>query len=509
MSRPFSIRAVLLIACLAGVGAPRPASAYNECGAQTRAIGSACGATPTICTFDDFQAYARCATDTHIYTTDGRHTRSSAPTTSWRLTDYYGYQCVELALRYFYGRWLVPNWSVRNAAAMCNGSLPAHVTRISNPTAADVVPGDLMVFPPNGCGGAGADGHVAVVNSIIGANAELINQNCLINNTLVTCVTRHSVADCAACIIHADYNAPVCKTIGLPPEDPPALPEEGLCFACGDSMRDEAEPGWVDWADFRYKAACSPTQAATGLSMSNTGVLKYAHDLLCRLDRPDTFLRTSCHEVVFDADDNRPTADGEDWDPGYYKGECAPDEYVVGISQTINLALFSIRCCQGAVAHDDCSAVVFADESDFDGSEMINDWDPDYNKGECAPGRFIAGVSQRPGTGEPHAILCCGERESPPDDGGDAGADDGDGGEVSDGTGPDADGAPPGDEETSGDVEADDGGVRSLEGQGCSCRATGAAGAGGWIWMACAALCLRRRRDRRSGGAPGKATTVT
>jgi hypothetical protein len=509
MSRLFLVRGALVVAVqvgIVGLGVPRPASgAPTECGGQTREIESICvpPVTPRLCTFDDFPAFDQCASLGNVYTWEGRHTAPTGGSSSWKRTNTLGYQCVELALRYFYGRWAVGTWpNVASAAAMCDvGRVPAGVTRIMTPTIADVVPGDLMVFTPsNAACGMTSWGHVAVVNgvNVAAETVQNINQNCATGTPPRGCVTNVDIS-CAMCILHANNNVQPCETLGPPPTTPSPNVEDGLCFACGNAMRDRVT-GWEDWSVGHYKAACGLTQAATGLSMSptfGTAELAFAHDLLCRLDDDTRFVRTSCREVVFDAGENRGTTEYGDWDANFYKSECAPDEYVAGISQTTNLALYSIRCCQGEVAHNGCLPVVFAEGSNFDGGSMINDWDEHYYKGECAPGRYIAGVSQKPGTGEPHAILCCGDREVPPEDGGDADVDaPGDGGEVGDETSPETDGADLAEREGGGDVaadgEVDDGGG----GDGCGCRASGAGRSGGWAWIAltCAGFFLLRRR---------------
>jgi len=218
-----------------------------------------------------------------------------------------------------------------------------------------------------------------------------------------------------------------CGRLPRPPSPPPESPGEGLDFACGNSLRD-AGTGTGDWSSGFYKAQCSGAQAATGLSMSMTSP-GYAHDLLCRLDDGTVFQHASCRAVVFGPADNRGTSATGDWDPGSAKGECAADEYAAGTSQSTDLRLHALWCCKGRVQHTECAALAFDGQ---DAQERpANDWDPGFWKGECGPDRFVAGVSQRAGV--PHALLCCGTRladaGSPADDAGsasdDAGTSDG------------------------------------------------------------------------------------
>jgi len=82
---------------------------------------------------------------------------------SGTVTDTCGYQCVELAVRYFYFRKGIAksSWFVPTAIDMCN-SHPAGVVKTSSPHA-----GDLMVFKPNDSGtGTGSAGHVAVIRGV-------------------------------------------------------------------------------------------------------------------------------------------------------------------------------------------------------------------------------------------------------------------------------------------------------------------------------------------------------
>jgi MYXO-CTERM domain-containing protein len=318
-------------------------------------------------------------------------------------TNNYGYQCVELGLRYFFFRWKVPHpWSPTFSSAyqMCT-HVTAGVTRTTTP-----VLGDLVVYPANlsrkGCPSTLADGHVGVVNAIKGSTITVMNQNITIGGK-----ARGAPYDwqlgCESCFLHAVGNVPICSTIQAPPTQVPTLPGEGLDFACGNSMRDTGAT-WIDWSNGYYKADCSTAQAATGLSMSKASPA-YAHDLLCRLDDATVFGHTACHSVAFSTADNRGTTATGDWDLNHYKGECGTNEYVAGTSQSIDLKMHAIECCTGAVVHDDCAAVVMNGQ-DAQEDPGGSDWDPGFWKGECGAGRYVAGVSQV--SGAPHAILCCG-----------------------------------------------------------------------------------------------------
>jgi hypothetical protein len=113
-----------------------------------------------------------------------------------------------------------------------------------------------------------------------------------------------------------------------------------------------------------------------------------------------------CHRVDFPSGDNRFASDpgfsNNDWDSGYYKGECAPNEYVTGVAQSTSGWTTSIECCLGNVTHQSCTA------HPLDSSGLDTDWDSGYLKGTCPLRQYVAGVSTdfRAG-GSPHMVLCC------------------------------------------------------------------------------------------------------
>ena len=505
------------IACVLGAACivlPRPALA-TDCADQTGAIPSTCDEAPNICTFDDFPAFNICSEYpmpsnlSDVWSDDGRHTYQSSGGECGagcrRTDDNWGYQCVELALRYFYFRWGVRTWGRFDPAEdMCDTYPAADVEVATNP-----VPGDLAVFSGRRDGSTrcqfGETGHVAIVvaSDRDAGTVTTINQNVMTTVAGVTrylgrqltqrlecmnCLTWSDGSVHCGCFLHAKNNVWICPPAGT--TVPPVSPDRnvGLDFVCRNSMRDEG-PEWVDWSNGQTKADCSVDQAATGLSMSKTGK-RYAHELLCREESSEKYAHppavATCRKVVFNVADNRPATATDDWDPGYLKGECAEGEFVAAISQTVNQALVAIACCPGDVARSRCNALVF-DSADAREDPAAPDWDTsDFYKGECGPGRYMAGVSMMPITGIPHAILCCGgETPVEPTDGG---VEDG-GTETTDvlpeaeaeGEGRDADGADAGDDEP--DV-----------GEGCSCRAAGGGGLGGWLGIAVACVVILRRR---------------
>ena len=88
-----------------------------------------------------------------------------------------------------------------------------------------------------------------------------------------------------------------------------------------------------DWAAGYSKLQCPGNTFAVGYSVNNNAMAA----LLCA---PATrALPTSGRDVWFDRADNRPPGGGSaagDWAPGYYKGQCADNEYVAGVAYTWN-----------------------------------------------------------------------------------------------------------------------------------------------------------------------------
>jgi hypothetical protein len=197
----------------------------------------------------------------------------------------------------------------------------------------------------------------------------------------------------------------------------PNLPDPvPLPFDRGDTRRDTSEGLWVP-PQLNFVAECGASEAMSGLS---TGAM--AHSALCAVNDDTKFLHQSCHPVEFD---NGDSVISRDWDYGYFKGECAPNEYVAGISQDqggrgVNWLL----CCQGNINRDPnrcATKVLGAPGTDgLEANSLGIDWTTaglyTYTKAECGdiptlssgkPSRFIGGVSRFTGSGQPHAILCC------------------------------------------------------------------------------------------------------
>jgi hypothetical protein len=113
------------------------------------------------------------------------------------LTDTCGFQCVELAVRYFHFRKNIPasSWHVGTAIQMC-GTHPSGVSQTTSP-----VPGDLAVLNANDSAiQTGSAGHVAIVTSVSGNSIGTFNENWANDTTAFATISRSRDV---ACFLHA------------------------------------------------------------------------------------------------------------------------------------------------------------------------------------------------------------------------------------------------------------------------------------------------------------------
>jgi hypothetical protein len=114
----------------------------------------------------------------------------------------------------------------------------------------------------------------------------------------------------------------------------------GLCTDSGQptttggpftTVTDERYVTEGDWASGYNKLQCPDNTFAVGYSVNGNSMSA----LLCA--PANHALPTTGHDVWFDHGDNRPAGGGStasDWAPGYYKGQCADNEYVAGVAYT-------------------------------------------------------------------------------------------------------------------------------------------------------------------------------
>jgi hypothetical protein len=183
------LRACLLLAIVAaGCGGPLPVATLEE--------GVTIGGS-VVCarTFDGFPAYGwgNCKDpgSGNVFTDNGIDTLSYNPGGWFQSEGGSGYQCVELATRYFFGAHGITGWhGFGQAKQMCSSSVWAPgVSATSSPVA-----GDLMIFPANTCGTQGA-GHVAVVDGVSGNTIATTQKNWAMNVSYAR--------SCASCFLTA------------------------------------------------------------------------------------------------------------------------------------------------------------------------------------------------------------------------------------------------------------------------------------------------------------------
>jgi hypothetical protein len=128
-----------------------------------------------------------------------------------------------------------------------------------------------------------------------------------------------------------------------------------------------------------------------------------AHAVLCRYN--GRIHGDTGHVVDFSSTS---VISGADWDVGYYKGECGNNEVVAGVSQTTSGALTRVHCkyLTAATYSGACTTRVFFNQESR-GDPGGGDWSSGFFKGDCASNELVKGVSRSVSTGQTHAIRCC------------------------------------------------------------------------------------------------------
>jgi hypothetical protein len=180
-----------------------------------------------------------------------------------------------------------------------------------------------------------------------------------------------------------------------------------------DSTLRSTAPG--DWAYAHYKGSCAPGERIMGVSKSIAS--GWGRLGICYKDpldsgryqnpNPDQQLRCTVRNVTAGDDRGAVSTTDVDWDPGNWKAECAPDEYVAGVAQSLAHQFSHVLCCPQTLSpeHRTCETVAFGSGDNRQDNSSGN-WDAAGHKGECGVGRYVAGVSRTP-AGQPNALLCC------------------------------------------------------------------------------------------------------
>jgi hypothetical protein len=118
--------------------------------------------------------------------------------------------------------------------------------------------------------------------------------------------------------------------------------DELLDFSGGDDRRDTTTG---DWAENFIKGECRRGWAMTGLAQTPGGVVQKAQcSSLGSVSATDV-----CSTQLFSGGDSRSSLKFADWSPGSFKGQCADDSVVKGISVDHAGHPRSLLCCKKSI----------------------------------------------------------------------------------------------------------------------------------------------------------------
>jgi hypothetical protein len=167
-------------------------------------------------------------------------------------------------------------------------------------------------------------------------------------------------------------------------------------------------PAEWEWDQFYWKGTCSIGWGQFGMSNQVVGLAHsilcrkldpavFTGNRAATLTMPNSTRRMS-----------RSAGGTTQWAPsGNTILECGNNEYVSGSSENVDNHFHGIRCATAVGLHNTgCNTRVF-DNGDSTGATDHPDWDPGFFKGECAATEYMAGVSINTSTSRPHSLLCC------------------------------------------------------------------------------------------------------
>jgi len=191
-------RSLLVIAVATAAACADDRSGVEEI---TAALNVCDEVVPTNRSVDGIPAYAQCPgfENASIYSNNGVDTSTTSLGADWiRTQGSGGYQCTELAHRYLHFRWNITSWLPRgNAGTWCD-TQPTAASGVVQTTVP--VHGDLIVFAPGACGADAVTGHVAVIDVVDDARAQVtvVEEN--------RAGRRNAAQSCATCYLHVVAN---------------------------------------------------------------------------------------------------------------------------------------------------------------------------------------------------------------------------------------------------------------------------------------------------------------
>jgi hypothetical protein len=178
-----------------------------------------------------------------------------------------------------------------------------------------------------------------------------------------------------------------------------------FAFDAGDSR---GYTGDGDWAVGEFKGECYANQWITGVSTG--GLSAPTHSIECTsTDNSAAFVSFQATLDITQGDSGVVGSHGlANWDPGFNRGECASGQVVTGLAESGG-SLNHVRCSNAAGAFgNNCRVLSLANVTTRESpSNNGGDWAPGFFKGECRNGSAVAGISRDPGSGATHAVLCC------------------------------------------------------------------------------------------------------
>ena len=145
-------------------------------------------------------------------------------------------------------------------------------------------------------------------------------------------------------------------------------------------------------------------ECASNETVSGVSMNAWTRQALCRMGGGLQH-PVGCYRRTLDQGDSRGTTSTGDWAYSYVKMECGPHEYVAGISVAANHLTHAVLCCPGVVSHTNCTAHSFDVTDSLETPSSGYNWSPSNTKAECGRGRYLTGLSTYYGT--PHSLLCC------------------------------------------------------------------------------------------------------
>ncbi|WP_224241012.1 hypothetical protein [Hyalangium gracile] len=212
----------------------------------------------------------------------------------------------------------------------------------------------------------------------------------------------------------------------LPTGSPPYLQLAAAMAAAGDALvQSNVTPNaiWYDYRDdavegFGLRSVWDSTTekylvktAAWNKFRSMAGGMGSTNPEAC-------WVKGDYFNVPFETGDTLRSTSAGDWAYGYYKGECAPGERIMGLSKSVANGWARMGICykdpldSGRYKHPTPTFPLCTIRTVLNGSDRgatptkPGDWDPGNYLAECSPTEYVAGVAQTTDNKFSH-ILCC------------------------------------------------------------------------------------------------------